>query len=461
MSEPFKLYVVTKETHKNQLSLINSLNNWGILGQLLGINQVYHLKIDNHESDLSFSQFTDFLNKKEFEFESRIVLTLKNQQEELSYVYSNQTSHQRFLLIEETYVTNQNLLEDYVNQLMEKTGSYAFIRPLAEFLSHNLQTFQERQLENLDFPKELPVMYDQNHQEIVDTSQLSGYDYQLEELTFTSCWQMWYTRDYFQVIPKKVFLDLQQVTSVSAISEKTVKVVLYSDPHLWQHSQNIKFQFLFRDQLGFDHLEWRNGVGVMREAYTEFTTFNNGTQMIQFQNSSLQPTTKLKARHFTTRLFNGPTNQYVEGRRYGVLNENAYFPWRDEKNKQLIAYWTINPIYMLDSGLKAFEFYIKQYIEVFNQQMINSEYQGVLRFYLPGEALSNLPLEQLKERHHMKKLSELTGAKEKISLLLPLTQKGLIIEFLKIEELADSKGAKAQQSPNQSLLSKIKKRFSK
>lgn len=116
---------------------------------------------------------------------------------------------------------------------------------------------------------------------------------------------------------------------------------------------------------------------------------------------------------------------------------------------------------MLDSGLKAFEFYIKQYIEVFNQQMINSEYQGVLRFYLPGEALSNLPLEQLKERHHMKKLSELTGAKEKISLLLPLTQKGLIIEFLKIEELADSKGAKAQQSPNQSLLSKIKKRFSK
>lgn len=320
---------------------------------------------------------------------------------------------------------------------MEVHGVFAYVRSLEEYLSHNIQSLSDREEDELTFPQDLPKMYNEEREIIVDCSQLAGFDVSFRSLCLTSCWKMWVTSAYYHFIPKKAFLDVQQVERIEELANDVVQITLYESPFEWRKERNIAFQYLYRDQLGFDQFEWSNGVGVLREPYTEFVQLGTRTQMIQYQNTSLQPTMKSQARHFTTHLYGMTELDHIEGRRFGQLNERAYFPWQDVSKKTMLAYWILNPLYTLDSGVNAFSFYIQQYLDAKLKSESEDHYQAILRFYVPGELLTGLPLDELTQSlgEAGVSLKKQRRTKNKGLLLLESKVRQLQVEFMDVAEL--------------------------
>lgn len=61
-------------------------------------------------------------------------------------------------------------------------------------------------------------------------------------------------------------------------------------------------------------------------------------------------------------------------------------------------YRVVNPEKAIDNGLTAYEFYIRQFLEIDVVDPKYNEFVSILRFYLPKEATKTLPLEALWER---------------------------------------------------------------
>lgn len=434
--EPQQLYVVTQlRSFTSNQAIRDAVSDWLTLCQILVTPKKYYIDDEAELLDFDVTMIQGKIDSLELALEKDVLISIKAIEGEFSiHIYQGHL-RERLLINEAIYQNYQPVIEDYIDQRMEKNGLYAYVRSIDEFLSHNTQSMSDRLEEEIASPAELPKMYDDRQEVIVDCSQLPGYDSYYKGLCFTACWKMWYAADYYHVIPKQAFLDLQQIEEVSELERDVIRVTLYEDPLLWDHPNNLKFQFSYRDQLGVDQLEWSNGVGVLREPCTEFIKIGNDTQMIQYQNASLQPTPKSEARHFTTRVYNYDARNYIEGRRFGTLNNRAYFPWRDATKKIMLAYWILNPSYMLDEGIHAFEFYIKQYIKAAVSDEETKNYRAVLRFYMPEEAVKKMSIDHLVQHLDTIHINVKKRNIKKRLLQIETSDVDLHVEFVDVSEL--------------------------
>lgn len=306
--------------------------------------------------------------------------------------------HERTILDGTIFIENQKMIEDYCETRMVKNGLYGYIRSLDDYLYNNVENIEKRTFETDSEIAKLPKRYDSKKSIIVDCNQLAGYDIYFKGLCLTSCWKMYYSSLYYQIIPKPIFLEVQQVHSVEEIANQVIKVTLFKNPFNWNMPVNLKYQRLFRDQLGYDQLAWNNGTGVLRAPYIEYAFVKEVTQTVQYQNNYYQPVEKKNATYFVTRSYDLLHQKYRVNRTKGILNAQAYFPWIDEKSRKMMNYRVLNPEMAIDDGLSAYEFYIRQFLEIDVLDKKYDEFVSVLRFYLPKEAIQQVPLEELWEK---------------------------------------------------------------
>lgn len=327
-----------------------------------------------------------------------IWLKIKSQGGEFQLHISKLTLFMRNILDAEIYSDNARMIENYLDSKMIENGIYAQIRSLEEYLYNNVEKMDKRNFDNEEQLAKLPKRYNSEKEIVIDCNQLAGYDVDFRGLSLTSCWKMYYSSIYFQVIPKQVFLEVQQVQKIEELKERIVKITLFNNPENWGMEVNQKYQRLFRDQMGFDQLAWNNGVGVLRPPYIEFAFMDDMIQTVQYQNDQLQPVEKKIATNFVTRSYDYVHQRYLENRTKGILNAQAYFPWIDEKSQKMMNYRVLNPDLAIDGGVTAYEFYIRQFLEINVMDANYDTFTSVLRFYLPKESVGKLPLEALKKK---------------------------------------------------------------
>jgi len=142
-------------------------------------------------------------------------------------------------------------------------------------------------------------------------------------------------------------------------------------------------------------LAWNNGTGVLRPPFIEYAFVEEVIQTVQYQNNYYQPVEKKNATYFVTRSYDNRRQKYVVNRTKGILNAQAYFPWIDEKSRKMMNYRVLDPKMAIDDGLSAYEFYIRQFLEINVLDKKYEDFVSVLRFYLPKEAIQQLPLDAL------------------------------------------------------------------
>ncbi|MGX6961783.1 hypothetical protein [Vagococcus xieshaowenii] len=391
-----QVYVMIQSNKLESTDVIESqVNDWFWLGKLLS-NQDILLYQEIVEGDLVEHDERVFSKKiPTWSKQIRTHLTAKNNQVSCECYVENGYLAQTILLSFERYKEMQSLIEDYIDCRMMNKGLYAYIRDYQEYLSHNLFYLEER---DQYIEQELPLlrkMKNDEHETVVDCSQLSGYDLMYERLCLTSCWKMWFSSLYYHLVPKQAFLDVQQVDSIEELDNEVIKIKLFDSPVDWPIPANQHFQKLFRKQLGFDQIEWINGVGVLEDPYAEFIKAPQMIQMIQYQNDYLQPIEKNKATHFVSRMFNYTEQVYIESRQHGQLNYQAYFPFEIKETKENLAYWLLNTEYCLDGGTEAFTYYIDYYLRALQKLSMYKKQATVLKFYLPEKAFNQLALDNL------------------------------------------------------------------
>lgn len=455
-----QIYLVSQLQQFSEVSQLQEMaHDWLTLCRILTTPELFYFNNEAEAQPFELAPLVEKINELDLSGEAEITFALKSSEAEFSLQVYKGCMRERLLMDKEIFLAKQKIIVDYVDGRMEKHGLYAYIRVLEEYLSHNTQSLAERQSESLTYPEDLPKMYGKDEEVIVDVSQLGGYDFYFHGLCFTACWKMWFGRPYYHIIPKKAFLDVQQVQQAVELKNEVVKITLHEDPFQWRLEPNSEFQMLFRNQLGFDQLEWSNGVGILREPYTEFIQLGEKTQMIQYQNESLQPTVKSRARHFTTRVFSLRQEEYLEGRRFGQLNNRAYFPWQDETKKTMLAYWIINPQHMLDLGVGAFEFYIEQYLNAPIEIEEGEDFRAILRFYVPKESLPSIPLEVISETFQQKKVAVKKQRQTKNRGLIQFesSERDLLVEFIDVNELQQVQDRKMPEGSRvKKLLTKVR-----
>lgn len=322
-------------------------------------------------------------------------IKVNSQDGEFQLHVSKLNLHERVVLDGAVFSAYRSMIEDYCDTRMSKNGIYGYIRSLDEYLYNNVEIIEKRTFETEKEISDLPKRYNSKQAVIVDCNQLAGYDIYFKGLCLTSCWKMYYSSLYFQVIPKPIFLEVQQVQSVEEITNQVIKITLFNDPFNWILPVNQKYQRLFRDQMGYDQLAWNNGTGVLRQPYIEYAFGEEVIQTVQYQNSYYQPIEKKRATYFVTRSYDKIHKKYVVNRTRGILNAQAYFPWIDEKSRKMMNYRVLDPKMAIDNGLSAYEFYIRQFLEIDVLDQKYDDFVSVLRFYLPKESMQQLPLEAL------------------------------------------------------------------
>ncbi|OJG82775.1 hypothetical protein RV14_GL002067 [Enterococcus ratti] len=303
------------------------------------------------------------------------------------------------ILKKESFFLNESVIRDYVKIKMEKNGIFAYIRAYDEFIYHNTKEINERfTFETAEEIERLPKMKGLSNKIVIDCNQFPGYDLFYEGMCFTSCWEMYYSSHYYQMIPKQMFLEVQQVEYIKEYQNEVIEIQLYRDPFKWQEAVNLHFQVYYRDQLGFDHLAWDNGVGVLKAPFVEYAYTNCGIQSVQYQNEYMQPTQKKLAVFFVTRNYHAEKNECCEKRVKGRLNAQAYFPLKDEERAQMMFCKAIDPRISLDNGIEAYCYYIREYLEISVEDEQYKEYLAVLRLYVPAENVRRVPLNEIRKR---------------------------------------------------------------
>lgn len=335
------------------------------------------------------------------------------------------------------FFKKQKVIFNFSDELQKAVGLYGFLRPEREFLENNVE---EVALRTFNTPEEiaaLPKRKDLNGEVLIDCQQFFGCNLYYEELLFTSCWVMYISKDYEKVLPLEIFLEAQQVESLDYFQNsprKTIKTQLFKDPFLERNPANLNFQKLYAEQLGINQLSLENGVGLLREPRVEYLKTGDLLQCVQYRNDNFQPEKKSKATLFITRTINLQTGlkkvQYLKG----VLNARAYFPWVDEERGRMLSYRVLNPERTCDDGLGAYEYFIRQLLEIQLLDENFKNYERVLMLFIPPESLKDLPIEAL-----LAKFPECKVKKRRFSRDLTLNfakeHQSLTVTFVSYERL--------------------------
>ena len=349
---------------------------------------------------------------------------------------------ERVYLSKEQFIHHKELILDYLSIRM-KIARFAYARSYDEFLYHNIEKVDHREMvETVKETNEHPKKKTEAGEIIVDGHYFSGYDLFHTGFCFTSCWRMYFGEEYSGILPLNLIKEVQQIDQVQEIHPNTLMVELYSDPFAWVHPQNLQFQRKFRDQLGFDQLTRLNGIGLLRDSYVEFQLSPKNYQIIQYQNDYFQPVPKIQATHFVTRTYDLETKKEEVHRVKGTLNAQAFFPDIDNRQRQLKNTIPLLLEQTVDDGLAAYEYYIRQYMEVKIQEKQYSAYQPVLTFLLPEKYLSKIPFQQLKQRLNDFYITENTNEKRKKELRLVKGEQRLRVEFLPLQLINKQKNEK-------------------
>lgn len=345
------------------------------------------------------------------------------------------TLFERNLYDKELFFGQQQVISDYCDQRMIAHGVYGYIRSYDEYLYNNVSELSQRTFETAAETDVLPKMRNDAGEIVVDCNQLAGYDAFYKGLLLTACWKMYVSSYYYQVIPKQVFEDVQQVQELRHLPNQVMCIELFQNPLNWDLEVNQHFQRLFRDQMGYDQLSWNNGIGILRQPLIEFAFGDQTIQTVQYQNCQLQPTVKKEATHFVTRSYDFVNQQYAEKRTKGRLNARAYFPWIDESRMNMMNYRVLNPKYSVDDGLSAYEFYIRDLLEIEVTDEHYQEYTSILRFYIPREFFDKIPLEQLKEQFKDTKISHVRKRRNQVRFDLKKGENHLRVIFFDYSHL--------------------------
>jgi hypothetical protein len=362
---------------------------------------------------------------------------------EFSFRYANQQLVIKNIIDRALFEQKRELIEDYIQLKMGQNGVFAYLRAYDEFIFNNTEHIEQRQLfESAEAIEKYPKIKSMDDEIVVDCNQFPGYDLFYRGLCLTSCWEMYYSEAYYQIIPKPIFLEVQQVEEVHQLNEQVIRVRLYRDPFNWKERSNVLFQQYYRDQLGFDHIAWDNGIGLLKEPFVEYAYAENTIQSVQYQNEKMQPIQKKDASFFITRSYNVENQHSNERRIRGTLNAQAYFPWVDETRSQMMNYKVIDPTASLDDGVEAYDYYIREYLEINVEDPNYENYLTILRIYVPEEAFAAFPMEQLKERWKDITIRRLKKKNNTIKFDLKKGDNHLrviFMDFKKLEQLTSQK----------------------
>ncbi|MBL1225219.1 hypothetical protein [Enterococcus sp. BWR-S5] len=395
MKKTGKIYMMSQLNSSLMEESIELLKDW--LSFVRIITEPKYYKIDDGET-LPFDSLAAKSAIEDLTDKDTLWMKIYASEGEFQVHISSRSIVERNIIDSSVFFKYQKMIENYNDLRMEASGIYGYIRSLDEYLYNNVEKMDKRDFDTAEELTKLPKRYNNNQEIIVDCNQFSGYDIFFRGLCLTACWKMYYSSLYFQIIPRQIFLEVQQVQTIEELKNDMVKVSLFLDPLNWQAEANQHFQQFFRAQMGFDQLAWNNGVGILRPPLIEFAFIEEMVQTVQYQNDRFQPVEKKKATYFVTRSSDYIRQEYSENRTKGVLNVQAYFPWIDHQGKKMMNYRVINPQLAIDAGLAAYEFYIRQYLEIHVADEKYDTYLAVLRFYLPKASLAQVPLDELQEK---------------------------------------------------------------
>lgn len=432
MKKMDKIYCFTQAWSLSDSDWITQSKDWLAMTRLLFLPTVITFK--EQEYPFSVEKTESFF--KESLTESSFELTLSDEKNETTIQFIHEEIFQRFLIQSKLFEQQQILVESYLVGVMKNNGVFAFIRSYDEFLYHNMESLEERRSFQSEAEiQNLPKMKNQQGDIIVDCNQFAGYDVFYNGFCLTSCWRMYFSRHYSQIFPLEIIKEIQQVEQIKELEEGILLIELHKNPWQWDHPSNLEFQRLFRDQLGIDQIIWNNGVGVLREPFIEYAYGNHTIQSVQYQNERLQPTPKKQATHFVTRSYDLLNHKYHEKRVRGGLNAQAYFPWIDEPGMKMMNYIVLNPQYTLDAGIEAYEYYIRNYLEVDVIDERYDNYTVCLNIYIPKEFLASLPISELKEKMKDVHFSRLHKRRGKYWINVKKQRNHLRVYFVSTQEL--------------------------
>ncbi len=390
-----KMYGLIQSAPLDEAVLQQHIDNWLVLVRLC--YQPVEFYIDQQlKQSYDFDTVKELLQKGKHQASFELIVT--DGENESSIHIIEDAVLQRHLLTKRVFDSFRGVIQDYFDTTMSNNGLFAYLRAYDEFLAHNVENIEKRQqFQSQNEIALLPKRKNMNQAVVIDCNQFAGYDVFYTGYTLTSCWRMYFSAYYEQIMPSIIIKDTQQVEKITTLAHDVVMVELYREPDQWDLEVNLTYQRLFRDQTGIDQLAWDNGVGVLREPFIEYAFGPQIIQTIQYQNDQLQPTTKRRATHFVTRSFDLVQQNYQEKRVKGYLNAQAYFPWIDRERLRMMDYVVLQPELTLDDGIAAYVFYIRNHLDISFSADAFKDYAVCLQFYLAPEALDTLPIDALKE----------------------------------------------------------------
>lgn len=426
MEENQKLYSVSQLYDLKQTEIQSSVNNWLVMSRLL--LEPDKMSINGAEQDFDRQQLGQMILN--FGTEEDFWIQLKGKEDESTIHLLGDTLFEKSIIAKDNFYYWESVYVDYLKSRLIDHGFFAYIRSYEEYLYHNTSELDKRRsFETAEETRKLTKMKGLNGDVVVDCNSFPGYDVFFKGVCLTSCWRLFLGDPYKKLFAKQLLLEIQQIEQVAELGEG-VFFELYKDPFQWREAANLKFQQLFRDQLGISQLSYTNGVGLLKQPFIEFAFDDTVIQTVQYQNEQFQPTEKNHASYFVTRTYNFLTDQYRVNRMKGGLNALAYFPWIDDESERMMNYHILYPELTLDKGLAAFEYYIRDSIEFEIQDMRYKDYTAVLQLFIPKNAFLDFPLEELKLALKDMTIHQVSRKNDSLTFSLEKEAKHLIVSFI-------------------------------
>ncbi|MGX7196181.1 hypothetical protein [Enterococcus olivae] len=415
-----------------QYPILESIDRKDILADALSLGRIFFdpLYLEYEQQMRPYSLDAQRLLLDSLPDEKNFTVRIHDQWSESVFQQYDEVIFERHYFTREQFETKQAILLDYMKIKM-KHARFGYIRSYDEFLYHNIEKLDYRKIIEEDQETHRhPKKKNAQGEVIVDGHYFAGFDVFHFGFCFTSCWRMYFSKDYGSILPINLLRGVQQVEKVEEIQEQTLMIELYKDPYSWDKESNLKFQRLFRDQIGVDQLSWSNGVGVLREPLIEYRMLFNSLQIIQYQNDFLQPVPKSQATYFVTRTYDLKTKTETLQQVKGSLNAQAYFPLINDRKRKMKTIVTLTLDQTIDDGLSAYEFYIRNYLELNIKDKKYERYKPILTFHLSEDDFLSIPIQSLKSRMKDILFSEEKRAEKKRAFYVSKGKNHLYVEFL-------------------------------
>jgi len=267
MEKSEQVYFIGKYQYLRLEELQTSLLDWMILSRI-----VTQPKSIQYDAEKSFPfQVDDFIKRiQDLTEHEDFSCTITSEDCKFQFHVQGFRLFCRNLISKEIFLKYESLIEDYLYPRMENDGIYGYMRSYDDYLYNNVFLLEERYFEDLEEQEKLPKMYNEERKVVVDCNQLPGFDLYYKNLLLTSCWKMFFGKEYYNLLPKKVLESVQRIYSISEMQNEMLQITLYKNLFKWDLPVNIGYQRFFRDQVGFDQLAWENGVGLLRPPLIEF-----------------------------------------------------------------------------------------------------------------------------------------------------------------------------------------------